>query len=174
MTKIIKIIIISLSLTTGLALAEEPLPQQPAGAQSGYVLLSPSFIGANEGDTVGPSGTLSFAGYLQKIYITALSIAVFAAIITFVYAGFMYLWPKPGEKTEAKAMMWQAMIGLVLALTSYLILYTVNPNLLKFDSSIFGGLKSSAPAPAPAPVDNSMPITPDTPIYNPIDIGAGI
>ncbi len=152
--------------------------QQPAGARSGYVLLSPSFIDQESGSTVGPSGTLSFAGYLQRIYITALSIAVFAAIITFVYAGFLYLWPKPGEKAEAKAMMQQALIGLVLALASYLILYTVNPKLLNFDGSIFGGLKpattpASTPTSAPATQNNSgTPITPNTPVPNPIDIGA--
>ncbi|MDQ5958078.1 MAG: hypothetical protein QG665_426 [Patescibacteria group bacterium] len=186
MTRLIKTIIILglFSIIPIIAIAQQnSSADQPAGSKSGYILLSPDFIGMGEGTMVGPKGNISFAYYLQSLYIAALSIAVFAAIITFVYAGFKYLWPKPGEKTEAKDMMTQALIGLILALTSYLILYTVNPKLLKFDSSIFGGLKSNSgngsntPTPpnqtsgnttAPA---NNPPINPPA-SSNPIDIGA--
>ncbi|MEK7136324.1 MAG: hypothetical protein AAB821_01910 [Patescibacteria group bacterium] len=120
-----------------------------AETQNGYVLLAPSIVGKEGGNvTVGQDGeTFTFGEYLEQIYITALIVAVIATIVTFVYGGITYIWPTPGAKSDAKTKMTNAIIGLILALTSWLLLNTINPKLTIIDGSIFGDLKKSESAP---------------------------
>lgn len=80
----------------------------------------------------GTTKTVStFSGYLVGAIPFILRMAAVFAVIQIVIGGFQYaLSEAMGTKQDAKDRMTQAMIGLVLALTSYLILNTINPNLV--------------------------------------------
>ncbi len=147
------------------------VPLFMASAAEGYVLLAPSITSEDGEVTVGGTGSsYSFGQYLEQIYITALIVAVIATIVSLVYGGILYIWPKPGAKSEAKTRMSNALVGLLLALTSWLLLNTINPNLLKFDDSIFGGLKKESSAPVGGSTSASAEQNnPPPPILPPID-----
>ena len=69
--------------------------------------------------------------FFQSVFNTLLAIAATLAVIMIMYGGVIYMtsdaWTK---KDEAKGVIWNAIQGLVLALVSYLILYTINPEIL--------------------------------------------
>ncbi len=69
--------------------------------------------------------------FFQSVFNTLLAIAATLAVIMIMYGGVVYMttdaWTK---KDEAKGIIWNAIQGLVLALVSYLILYTINPEIL--------------------------------------------
>jgi hypothetical protein len=71
--------------------------------------------------------------YLSGIYKLAVGIAVALAAIMIVYGGILWSTSgdSPSRKTEAKKHITQAIFGLVLLLASYLILNTINPDLVK-------------------------------------------
>ncbi len=99
-----------------------------AGIQ--YNILSP--LGAKQAKSVS-----TFSQYLSGAIPFILQLAAVFAVVQIVIGGFQYaLSEAMGTKQDAKDRMTQAMIGLVLALTSYLILYTISPNLVKLNIGI--------------------------------------
>ena len=75
--------------------------------------------------------------YLANIYTFAIAMAGVLAVIKIVYAGIKYMTSEAfGLKTEAKKEMKAAVYGLLMALGSYVFLYTLNPNLVKFKLNI--------------------------------------
>jgi cell wall-associated NlpC family hydrolase len=76
------------------------------------------------------------AEYIQGIYRYAVGIAGAIAVIVIVVAGFQ--WSTSGGNPEtisaAKKRIQNAVIGLILLLSSYSILYAINPNLVQFYS----------------------------------------
>lgn len=67
----------------------------------------------------------------QNIYNVGLTVASTLAVIMIMYGGVKYMttdaWT---QKEEAKDIIQSAIFGLVIALTSALILYTINPDIL--------------------------------------------
>ncbi len=106
------------------------IPTSFSLAQSSYKLLEP--IKGFTGETVTNPGK-----YIQAIYWYALGFAVLSAILMIVIGGVEYTtsWASDSNKGKAKERITNAIIGLVIALTGYLILNTVNPNLVKMDLS---------------------------------------
>lgn len=78
-----------------------------------------------------PGNTLT--SYIRYIYLFALSIVGIAAFATLVYGGFRYMLSagNVGSADEAKRIIKGAIFGLILALSAYLILYTINPDLIR-------------------------------------------
>jgi len=77
----------------------------------------------------GPSALIG------KFYIIALGLAVAAAFGVLIYGAI--LWTLSGavtSKQDAKEWIWGAIWGLVLLLAAYLILWTINPDLIKLKS----------------------------------------
>ncbi|MEX0918936.1 MAG: pilin [Candidatus Paceibacterota bacterium] len=104
----------------------------PALAQD-YVLLQPEVIGGSEGET---SNLLDYAA---AAITTILVIATVLSIVIFTWAGIEYMVSGiPGIKADAKSRMSAAFFGLLIALTAWLILNTINPNLINL-SLDFGG-----------------------------------
>ncbi len=70
---------------------------------------------------------------IQRIFGWALSILGIAVFMIFFYSGFLYLTAAGNttKTTEAKSHMTNAVFGSILLLSSYLILYTINPNFVK-------------------------------------------
>ncbi|MDP2856321.1 MAG: hypothetical protein Q8N90_04420 [bacterium] len=72
------------------------------------------------------------AEYLTKIYTISVGVAVALAVVMIVYAGIIYTTSgdNASKQKEAKTQITQAIFGLAILLASYLILNTINPDLV--------------------------------------------
>jgi len=80
-----------------------------------------------------PVGQTEFtlSEYIRYIYLFGLGLVGVAALGALVYGGFVYMLSGTiTSKEEAKSWIWGAISGLVLALAAYLILNTINPDLV--------------------------------------------
>ena len=90
------------------------------------ISISTNLPGATNLSTTGP------AGWITAFYKFAM---IFSGILAFggiVYGGVRYATAAGNEHSqeEARAWIWSAFIGLLLLAGAYVILYTVNPNLV--------------------------------------------
>lgn len=74
--------------------------------------------------------------YIAGVYKYAIGIAGILATIVMMIGGFLWLTAGGNQSRigEAKSWIGASLTGLIIALSSYLILYQVNPNLVKFDA----------------------------------------
>lgn len=74
--------------------------------------------------------------YIAAVYRYAVVVIAIVAILAIISAGFMWTMSAGDSGTieKAKSTIGNALIGLVLAVGSYTILYTINPNLVTFKS----------------------------------------
>ena len=91
-----------------------------------YTLLEPI---PTHGGTTGGSTNLS--SYLEAVFAFGISIAGILAVTMIVIGGIQYLtaYGNTGMVTNAKNRITQALLGLLLAIGAWLILYTINPDL---------------------------------------------
>jgi len=103
-------------------------PAAPRSPNVEYVPLV-SLPGVPEGQGVG------LGSYLDSMFKIGIGLAGVFAVLMIVIGGIQYIGgaANPSARTEAKNKITNAIFGLVLALGAWLILYTVNPNLLKKD-----------------------------------------
>ena len=88
-------------------------------------LLQPDIIGKNH-----KSQDVSLGNYLSLLFKTLIGLAGGISALIIVVSGLQYMLSEvPGVKTSAKGHIQEALTGLVLALASYLILYTISPDL---------------------------------------------
>lgn len=82
-----------------------------------------------------PKNTEMIAVYIRAIYKYAIAIVGIVATVVMMFGGVLWLTAggNPERVNEAKAWITAALTGLVLALSSYLILTTVNPALVNFN-----------------------------------------
>lgn len=82
---------------------------------------------------------VKFPEYMSKVYIFALSAIGIASLLMLTIGGFFYLSSAGNQSTAntAKKIITDALLGLVVAFISYVILYTINPDILsgKLDTS---------------------------------------
>lgn len=88
--------------------------------------------------TISIGGTrraLDLGHYIELVYKYAVNVAAVLATVMFMIGGLLYLTSggDSGRVGVAKKRMTDAVIGLVLTLGAYLLLNTVNPNLVKLD-----------------------------------------
>jgi hypothetical protein len=90
---------------------------------------------ATAGTDVATSGTGS---YFEQLFYFLLGAAAVLAVLKIVMGGLKYIYSSmsPPALEDAKADINAAIFGLILALASYLILYTINPNLLNLDFTV--------------------------------------
>lgn len=86
----------------------------------------------------GPKGesipTNNFPAFLQAIYRIGIGACFVLGVIMFTWAGIEYIVSESmGSKADGKARMTAALTGLAIALVSYILLFTINPDLLKFN-----------------------------------------
>lgn len=74
--------------------------------------------------------------YIANLYKFAVGALAIISVVMIMIGGFQWLMSagRSEHVTSAKDKIFNAIIGLVLALTSYLLLNTINPNLVKFQS----------------------------------------
>lgn len=89
--------------------------------------------------TTGP------AGWIRSFYIFALIIAGILAFGAIVYGGLLYATSAGDASRQAtgRSWIWGALIGLLLLAGAYLILNTINPNLVKLQTPTLSKLPSS-------------------------------
>jgi len=91
-----------------------------------------------------PGSPTTIGQYVEAIYKYAIGIVGILATVVMMMGG--VIWITAGGNTErisnAKSWISASLTGLVLALASYTILYTINPNLVKFKNNIAGNLKA--------------------------------
>ncbi|MSR71733.1 MAG: hypothetical protein EXS50_03715 [Candidatus Taylorbacteria bacterium] len=95
-----------------------------------YKLLAPlsEQIGKNVTD---------LSTYLAGMFKLGIGLAAAFAVLMIVWGGLEYvIAATPGGKGDGKQKIIDALLGLLLALSSYLLLYTLNPNLVKFNLSL--------------------------------------
>jgi hypothetical protein len=77
-------------------------------------------------------GSGDFSTYLSRIFSALIAVGAIAAALRLTWAGFTYAMSDlPGVKTSAKDHIFQSIGGLVLLLSIALILYQINPDILK-------------------------------------------
>ncbi|MES2409509.1 MAG: pilin [Patescibacteria group bacterium] len=104
----------------------------------GYVALTPitGLTTLPVGTNPGSSGT-GFSGYLKMLYTWGVAGASGLAVVMIMWGGVEYMTSAGGGGVEeAKKRIQSAITGLLLALGSYLILYTVNRDLLRLDFTL--------------------------------------
>lgn len=111
---------------------------QACRSEIGGYCFSLAAISQNAG--VGASSQLAdvTGNMLESIYVYGLGLVGISALIMLVFGGLKYMTAtdSPGQVNSAKDTMRNAIFGLVLALVSWLILFTINPDLvLKLDLS---------------------------------------
>lgn len=98
-------------------------------ADQGYTPLEPlPGIGPEPGYS-----SYDLSSYFQWIFAFAISIAGILAVLMIVIGGIQYMTAYGSESkiTDAKRRIYQALLGLLLAISAWLILYTINPDLVK-------------------------------------------
>lgn len=92
--------------------------------------------------------TTSFPTYLQAIYRIGIGLCFVLGVIMFTWAGIEYIVSEAmNSKADAKKRMSSALIGLAIVLVSYILLNTINPDLLKLqDINLQTPAKTTAPA----------------------------
>jgi len=105
-----------------------------SGGKFIFTLLQPL---PREGDDLKTNVTLK--EYLTWAFRFVLALAGFLAVMMIVIGGVEYIISGASEamRGEAKKRIENAIWGLVLALVSYLVLYTINPSLVNFEDNCF-------------------------------------
>ncbi len=77
----------------------------------------------------------SLPEYFNDVFTIVLSIGAILAVLRIAYAGYMYMGSADmwGNKQQAKEILGDAVIGLLLLFGIYLVLNQINPNLLNLD-----------------------------------------
>ncbi len=114
-------------------------PEFGAPKSVSYVLLTPLPC---VGVTSGQNGTtcttsngsseitsIGIQGYLLYLFKLLIALAVFLSVVMTIFGGFKYMTTEAVMgKSDARKTIEDALKGLLLALASYIILYTINPN----------------------------------------------
>src|SRR3989344_9442372 len=79
--------------------------------------------------------TTSLGGYLSNIYALGIGLAGVLAVLMIVIGGLQYIGSgmSPSGKNDARDRITNAVLGLLLALLSWLILNTIDPNLVSLN-----------------------------------------
>ena len=118
-----------------------PAVQALAQDKYDYTVLAPL---PGVADTAGQTTTLG--KYIPAMFNLAIGLSAIAAVLNIVFGGLMYMSTDAVMKKEdGKKRIQNSVYGLVLVIGAWLILYTVNPNLLKFNLNI-ETIQTKAPA----------------------------
>ncbi len=99
-----------------------------------YCLLSPLPL---DGLDKAPTEKATAATFLPGIFKLVIGIAGLLAVVRLMYAGILYMtndaWD---QKSSAKNIIWDALSGLILAISAWVILNTINPKLVELNLNI--------------------------------------
>lgn len=92
--------------------------------------------------------------YIEALYKLALVIVTLSAVLMLSIGGFMYLTSagNTAQMASAKGVIFDSLIGLIIALAAWLLLYVINPDFININLRSFSPIKPGAAAPAnPSP-----------------------
>ncbi|NTV44395.1 MAG: lytic transglycosylase domain-containing protein [Candidatus Yonathbacteria bacterium] len=138
----------------------------PVYAQDGgtpYILLEPSVVGGQE--------SMNASDYFSNIYTVAIASAGVLAVLMFAIGGIQYMFSGAGgAKSNGRTKMVNAVFGIILALAAWLILNTINADLVDLNVNLPDALvqgispgggpaevPEGTPEPAPADLPNNLP-----------------
>ncbi len=124
------------------------LPKVTLALSTPFVPLA-DYSGSPQLNTVMTSNSLP--QYLNALFQFSLSIGAILAVVMIVWGGYLYMssdiWNK---KALAKQKITDAVIGLLLLLAIYLILYQINPDILNLNITFSQSNSSTSQTTAPA------------------------
>ena len=101
---------------------------------SSYAITLNAGLGGTNCTTVNGSSVMTsidLSDFISYAYKFMLALAVVLAVFMITVGGFEYMLSGAADtKNDAKKKIWDAVWGLVLALVAYLLLYTIDPNLV--------------------------------------------
>jgi len=98
----------------------------------------------------GEEASTDLADYIRYLYILGLSAVGITALGSLVIGGFLYMGADTvTTKDKAREYIQGALLGLVIALGAYLILNTINPDLLRNQPPTMPSIPSSPTTPSP-------------------------
>ena len=110
------------------------LAQEKPPAPTEYTLLAPLPLTDPGG---APDQKVVVSTYIQGLFKLIIAIAGGLAVIMLIYGGITYMSTDAfGKKESAKEIINNALWGFLLAISAWLILYTINPNLVNINLSI--------------------------------------
>lgn len=135
-TILVRLVVMSLILTS-----LNILPLFALAQSDNYQLLEPSVIidspnKDSSGNATQPSN-YSFKDYLQTAYVALFVVVITAIVFFFVIGGLEYVISDiPMAKLGGKDKIKKALLGLLIALCSVLLLRLINPDLLNFNLTL--------------------------------------
>ncbi len=123
-------------------------------AQEGFVpLVGVPFI---DNVDVGRTASTRLAGYANAFYIAAISLGAVVAVLKIIWAGVKYMLSDViTDKTQAKADIKGALLGLILIIGAVLMLNTISPNITALQAFNLTALRIDRP---------EQPTTPGPPV----------
>lgn len=121
-----------------------------AGVQAANATVEAPARSATAPSATYSSGTTPPAAFLSSLYMWFLGFVGIAALFAFTLGGILYMLAGTIESTkQAQHWIWNGLWGLLIAASSYLLLRTINPDLVQHGFQIETG-GSSAPTTQPA------------------------
>ncbi|MFA5841615.1 MAG: pilin [Candidatus Paceibacterota bacterium] len=123
----------------------------PSSTESGtYTLLAPIPLSGGSGsdNSVQLGGEVAFANYLNNAFKIGITIAILLAVIMIVIGGIQWMGESVFGKESGKKKIQDALWGLVLALAIFLILNTINPDLVNLKLKVENLTETPALPPA--------------------------
>lgn len=121
-----------------------PSPTTPSTGGLKYTLLEkiPGYASTDGSD---------LPGYVKAIYRMALMVVVLSALFMLSVGGFMYLTSagNTAAMSTAKSVIFDSIIGLIIALVAWLLLNTINPDLVNVTLNGLSATKVTEPMPVP-------------------------
>lgn len=126
----------------------------PAGESMVYTLM----------EKVPGTGDLSGADlstYIRSLYNIALILVTLSAVLMLSIGGFMYLTSAGNTAAmgSAKEVITDSIIGLVIALCAWLILYVINPDLVDIRITSFAPITATSPSAPGAAIPSTPPVS---------------
>lgn len=171
--KWLALIVLVLIVSPLFVMAQEEPPIDPdldTGRGTGYTLLEPigSFVNNETASTLG--------GFLAGAFRLGVAVATALAVLMIVVGGVQYMGSESGfSKEEAKDRIYMAIFGLLLAVGAFVILQTVNPDLVEFDIvRTLENIKEQVREQAPEPITPGTDTQTNPPAENESEIRAAL
>ncbi len=130
-----------------------------------FVPLAPAPGGTRLGDLYGTNGSL--ADFFNKVFVAMIAVGAILGVLRLAFAGYLYMTTDAfHQKSHAKQVIGDVILGLLLLLSIWLILRQINPNLL--DLNVFRNANKvqivtpTRPAATNQAPANSLPAAPAT------------
>lgn len=121
-------------LTTYYLLPTTAIAQAKPADPTPYILLAPIPL---QGPESGVTTVTTAKDYIPGLIKLAIALAGVLAVLRIMWGGFQYISTDAiSGKSEAKGIISNALWGLLLAMTAWLILYTLNPKLVEINLDI--------------------------------------